>query len=310
MNVLVTGAAGLLGAHLMAACSRQHDVVGVDRHPWWGDQPMRMLLADLSEPRRIEEAVSFASPEVLIHCAALVNVDACERDPDEAYALNAQLTRALLGAVSPRCLVVYISTDGLFDGHALNVDEQEPPSPLTVYAKSKLQGEWEVRQAAKNHLIVRTNFYGWSSGRKETAAEWLYRSLETGKPVTLFNDFFFSPIYVIDFAERLMRLIDSSHRGLVHLAGGERVSKYQFGELMAGAAGCSMANVRQGSIDDARLAAPRPKDMSLNSSLFSRVTGMDVPGCLAGLRRFLHDRTRPLSERVEARQRVSEEASI
>ena len=301
-KILITGSSGLLGAHLMMALSRAHEVMGIDRHPWWGDQPLPMHVGDLTDATLLGEVIGAAEPDVLLHCAALVNVDACERDAAQAYALNAQLTSVLARAVPRTCLVVYVSTDGIFQGDRPNATEEDLPCPRTVYARSKLHGEWEVQQATENHLIVRTNFYGWSSGRKETAAEWLYHALEAERAITLFDDFFFSPIYVVDFVERLTWLIEGGSRGLVHLSGRERISKYQFGALMARAAGFSMAKVRRGSIDDAHLSARRPKDMSLDCRRFATLTGKDLPGCLEGLQRFLEDRSRRLSARVGTRQ--------
>jgi dTDP-4-dehydrorhamnose reductase len=286
----------------MAALSRRHNIVGIDRHPWWGDQPVEVCTGDLASHKFIADTVTRVAPDVLIHCAAMVNVDACERNPALAYACNAGITRDLARAVSPDCLFVYITTDGIFKGDAPFATEELLPCPRTVYGRSKLHGEWEVELATKNHLIVRTNFYGWSSGRKRTAAEWLYHALETGQPITLFDDFFFTPIYMLDFVERLELLIEGGHRGIVHLCGGERVSKYDFGALLAKLAGLSMESVRRGSIEDAGLAAPRPKDMSLSSERFRRLTGVDVPGCMAGLRRFLADRGRTLSARFDARE--------
>jgi dTDP-4-dehydrorhamnose reductase len=263
---------------------------------------MTLLMGDVAAPGCLADAVASVAPEIVIHCAAMVNVEACEQDPAQAYACNAQATKGLVRAVSPKCLVVYISTDSVFKGEKPFATEEELPSPRSVYARSKLQGEWEVEQGTERHLIVRTNFYGWSSGRKETSAEWLYRALETSQPVTLFHDMFFTPMYVVDFVERLMRLIEQGHRGRFHLAGGERVSKYQFGALMASVAQASMDHVRVGSIDEAALGASRPKDMSLGCERFQRLTGMQLPGCQEGLRRFLNDRSRPLSARVSVGQ--------
>ena len=306
MKILVTGAGGLLGAHLVASLSRRHDLVGVDRHPWWGDEPAQWVSADLEEPGLLERTVRAVSPEAVIHCAAMVHVDACERDRASAYVANVVITRNLLRAVPPGCLFVYLSTDGIFKGDSSFCVEEELPCPRTVYGRTKLEGEWEVQLASPDYLIVRTNFYGWSSGRKRTSAEWLYEALEEGRPITLFEDFFFSPIYVADFVERLQTLIEGGHRGVFHLAGKERVSKSQFGERMAHLADFSMDRVRRGSIDEAHLLAPRPKDMSLDSSRFTRVTGLDLPDCVTGLRRFLQDRGLPLSRRF---QRTCLEAS-
>ena len=303
-KIVITGSSGLLGAHLMAAYAQRHEVIGVDRHPWWGDQPFRTFVEDLATPAALRLLRDLA-PTVLIHSAALVDVDACEHDPTQAYAVNAQLTKAFARAVPLTCLVVYISTDGVFKGDAPHMAETDLPCPRTIYARSKLQGEWDVTLATPHHLIVRTNFYGWSSGRKQTAAEWLYQSLANGAPITLFDDFHFSPIYVVDFVQRLMLLTDGGHRGLLHLSGADRVSKYQFGAMMAKAAGFSTAPIRSGSIDKAALAAPRPKDMSLDSRRFCQLTGTTLPGCKEGLRRFLEDRTRPLSARVEAAREAS-----
>lgn len=305
MKMLITGASGLLGAHLVAALSGRHQVVGIDRHPWWGDQPADVRVADLSTPGLIQETVAGFAPDVAIHCAGLVSVDACERNPDRAYACNAGVTRILAAALPPGCLLVYIATDGIFKGDAPFASEEQPPCPRTVYGRSKLHGEWEVALASRQHLIVRTNFYGWSSGRKQTAAEWLYHVLESGESVTLFTDFFYTPIYVVDFVKRLDLLIEGGHRGIVHLAGRDRVSKAQFATWLAEAARLSLLQVRWGSVDDASLVAPRPKDMSLSSEQFRRLTGVNVPGCLAGLRRFLADRHRPLSARFDGwRQRT------
>ena len=297
MKILVTGACGLLGSHVMAALSGQHDVVGIDRHPWWGDRAAAMLSGDLHQPGVLEAALEQTVPDAVIHCAALVHVDACERNPALALTCNATLTQRLARAVPRGCLLVYISTDGIFTGETPFTTEDQPPAPRTVYGRSKLEGERVAAATTDNHLIVRTNFYGWSSGRKPTFAEWLYGALEQQQPITLFDDFFFTPIYVVDFVERLEALMRSTHRGIFHLCGRDRVSKNDFGLRLATMAGLPVRQVRRGSLKDAPLAAPRPRDMSLDSGRFCRLTGLDVPRYEAGLSRFLEDRTQLLSQR-------------
>ncbi len=299
MKILITGAGGLLGAHLIALLSRGHRVAGTDRHPWWGDQPATLIPGELADPSFLEELIRKTQPDCLIHCAAITDVDLCERDPALAAAMNADVTRRLVRAVSPGCRFVYISTDGLFQGDKPMVTEEEPPRPRTVYGKSKGQGEREVRLAGKQHLIIRTNFYGWSSGRKKTFGEWLYEGLRAGTPITLFEDFFFTPIYVSDLAENLAVLIEGGHQGIFHLGGRDRLSKYQFGKMLAEEAGFSLDSVRVGSLDRADFMVARPKDMSLDSGRFFRATGIPPPEARAGLIRFLKDRGRPLSRRFK-----------
>lgn len=307
MKVLVTGASGLLGGHALAFFSRRNETLGLDRNPGWGDRPAAVELGDLAEPGFGEGVVRRFQPDLLIHCAAMADVDGCERDPARAELYNAGMTRRLAQAVSPKCLFLYISTDGLFQGDRPLVNEETPPQPRTVYGKTKLQGELEVRLATKNHLILRTNFFGWSSGRKKTAGEWLHHALKEGSPITLFEDFHFTPIYVVDFLERLEALLESGHRGVVHLCGRDRVSKLEFGTRMAELAGFPKTGIRRGSIRAAGLLADRPADMSLDCGLFRRVTGLELPGCEEGLRRFLSDRDRGLSARFGPAQTVVQE---
>jgi dTDP-4-dehydrorhamnose reductase len=297
MRVLVTGASGLLGAHLAAAFSGRHEVVGVDRHPGWGDAPIRWIEADLTGQGFAARLVREEKPQIILHCAAMANVDACEKNPEAALRANAGMTRELAVSAPDGSLFVYISTDGLFRGDRPFVDESVPPAPKTIYGRTKLQGEAEVRQACPRHLVVRTNFYGWSSGRKKTAAEWLYQALKKEEAITLFDDFHFTPIYVVDFVRRLEALIRSGLSGTFHLAGKDRVSKSDFGFLMAELAGFPTRNVRRGHLAEAQLLTERPRDMSLGSSRFRQATGCDVPTCEQGLRRFLEDAGKPLGER-------------
>jgi dTDP-4-dehydrorhamnose reductase len=297
VKFLVTGAGGLLGAHLAAALSADHDVTGTDRHPWWGDRDIAFMQGDLGTPGFIEATVQAVRPDVMIHCAGLVNVDRCEEEPALAYATNAEVTGRLARLTAPSGLFVYITTDGIFKGDCSFATEAWLPCPRTVYGRSKLQGEWETQIATPNNLIIRSNFYGWSSGRKASAAEWLFQALEQGLPLTLFQDFYFTPLYVVDLVERILALVAADRRGIFHVGGRDRVSKYDFGLRLAAAAHLPTLGVRAGSIAEASLRAARPRDMSLDSSRLLQATGLAPPDCGEGLRRFVADRFRPLSAR-------------
>ena len=297
-RVLVTGACGLLGAHLVEVFRPHAHVAGLDRNPWWGDQPLDLKVGDLMDHTFLKRVVDDVRPDVLIHCAALVDVDRCEQYPAEAYAINSDITRVLASAAGPGTLFVYVSTDSIFKADRPFSTERDLPCPRTVYARSKLHGEWETQLATANHLIVRTNLYGWSSGRKKTFAEWLHESLRTSAPITLFEDLFYTPIYVVDLAERILALCRSEYRGVVHVAAGDRASKLEFGLAMADLAGLPAASVRPGRLKDAALGADRPSEISLDTSLSVRLTGLPAPPWRDGLNRFLAARGRPLSERI------------
>jgi dTDP-4-dehydrorhamnose reductase len=298
VNVAITGACGLLGAHLAARLSPEHRVVGFDRHRWWGTTPLVLHHGDLTNDQARIDFLDDAAPDVLIHCAAMVDVDGCERTPDAAYRLNATLTRQLAHAVPAACRVVYITTDGIFDGTRPFRTEADVPCPRTVYGRSKLHGEWDVQLSGRPHLIVRTNFYGWSSGVKSSAAEWLWRALESKQPITLFDDFYFTPLYVMELVDRIVALMKGDANGVVHVVGAERVSKLGFGQALAAEAGLSTEAVKAGSIELAALLAPRPRDMSLRSDRLEGLTGYPEPSLREGLQRLVADQHLSLEARA------------
>lgn len=299
MRILITGACGLLGAHLAAHLASSHEVIGLDRNPWWGKRPLQVRPGDLAQPGWIESQIKELKLAWVIHCAALANVDRCEQEPALAEQMNSEMTRRIARTVQGPTRILYISTDGVFHGDRPFAFESWAPTPRTVYGRTKRQGELAVEQHAPDHLIVRTNFYGWSSGRKKTAGEWLEEALRERKEITLFHDFYFTPLYVVDLVERLKALMESGLRGTFHLAGKDRVSKYEFGSRLAECAGYSMDHVRRGSIDDAGFPAPRPKDMSLSSERFEQLTGIPASGCDEGIRRFITQRGVCLEERFQ-----------
>ena len=296
MNIAITGASGLLGAHLVAGLMTKHEVFGLDRHAWWGERNLPFFMGDLLDPAFLDVAIPACQADVLIHCAGTTDVDGCQRDPAQAMKFNAGLTRDLVRRIPESCLFIYISTDSVFSGNSSFWKETDAPSPCNVHGSTKLEGE---REAAKHsrHLILRTNFYGWSSGRKKTSAEWMVNALKNGDAITLFDDFFFSPIYVADLVQLVSGMIDRESSGLFHAVGHDRVSKYEFGEMMAEAMKVPMSNVKKGSLSDAKFFAPRSSDISLCTMKISTEMKREVPGCRAGIERFLADRSKPLEKR-------------
>jgi dTDP-4-dehydrorhamnose reductase len=296
MNIFVTGAAGLLGAHVLTYFGWRHQVLGTDRNSWWGDQPAPFIQGELLDRPFLANIFADFSPDVIVHCAGMVDVDGCERNPEKAFQSNVETVRILINTAPRQCLFVYISSDAIFSGPSSFWKETDTPHPPNVYSQSKLEGERVAGQAAE-HLIVRTNLYGWSSGRKKTSGEWLYNALHNRDSITLFEDFHFTPIYVTDLARALSDIIDIGHRGVLHVAGRDRVSKHEFGTTMAGLMGVTMENVRRGSVKDAKLTATRSTDLSLSTARARELLGRDMPGYEEGLQKFVSDHGKPLSQR-------------
>lgn len=265
-RLLITGGSGLLA--LNWACAMRDSwrvVLGIHRHPV-RLAGVETCPLDLDDARRLVRQFAEVAPDLVVHAAALTSVDECEADTVQARHVNAGLARNVAEAASARDVrLVHVSTDHLFAGDRSNYREDDSPVPLNEYARSKLLGEEWVRQTYPQALILRTNFYGWGHASRQSFSDWILQSLRAGREITLFDDVFFTPLLADALATAAHRLIEQSADGLFHLAGDERVSKYEFGLRLARAFELPQALIRRGSVTEASLQASRPRDMSLDS---------------------------------------------
>jgi len=226
-------------------------------------------------------------PSWIIHCAAMTNVDWCETNPRDAYSMNGQVTRELVrGAKRAGASLLYISTDSVFDGRKGNYTEEDEPSPLNVYGRSKLIGEKAVQEEGESSLIVRTNIYGWNIQNKQSLAEWILATLESGQSVPGFVDVFFTPILVNDLSEILLEMVDRQLTGLYHVAGSQVCSKYEFAVELADLFGLDKSLIKAASLADSFLKANRPPNTSLRTTRISQTLGRPMPDLMSGIRRL------------------------
>ncbi|SVC84829.1 uncharacterized protein METZ01_LOCUS337683, partial [marine metagenome] len=152
---------------------------------------------DLTDIERLESWLLKTKPDVVIHCAAMVNVDECEIKEDLAYQLHVKTTEIIANFLNNHNgQLIYISTDSVFDGYKKKkYSEEDLTNPLNVYSKTKLLGENSVLSMKKG-LVLRTNIIGWSMKDKISFAEWVLINLVKKKPIKLFNDVFISPLHV------------------------------------------------------------------------------------------------------------------
>ena len=161
MKILVTGAGGLLGGLAARLAAPKHEVLGCDR-----------ARLDVRDRDAVLRSFREFSPEAVLHCAAYTDVDGAERAPETAREINATGARVIAEcAREVGGLVLYVSTDYVFDGHAATpYREEDTPRPLSSYARSKLAGEQAVAEACpEGHLIVRT---GWLYGPGKGFVDW------------------------------------------------------------------------------------------------------------------------------------------
>jgi len=286
-RILVTGASGLLGLNLAQEMKTKHEIIGADRGKLI-HAPFQIVKSDLSDPRNVDSVLDAAQPAWLINCAALANLEDCERDPDMARRLNVDLPAQLAESCKARDIsFVHISTDAVFDGDKNRAyAEDDAPNPLSVYAQTKLEGETATLSKNPQALVARVNFYGWSLNGRRSLAEFFVNNLSAGKNVSGFTDVMFCPMLVNDTARTLVKMLEKKLSGLYHLVGTQTMSKYQFGVEIARKFGFDENLVAPKSVHASDLTARRSLNLSLSTHKLSTDLGESLPNFSTGLNEF------------------------
>lgn len=294
--VLVVGGTGLLGAPLslrLREIGCQVHVVSASRRfpPRSGIQSIQ---CDLNQGGVGEDLLRTTSPDVVINCAAITNVDACESDP-VAERINTEWPRELAASASAAGIpCAHISTDAvgaISSGEGLP-DEGAPVRPKNAYAHQKVRAEAGVLEASDGQaLVVRTNFFGWSPQPERGLAAWALRELKAGHRVNGFSDVFFNPLYTEDAVDLLIDLLTSDVHGVIHLVGAECLNKYAFICRLAKVCSLDSSLVDEGRLALAELKAARSLNTCLSTGRMEGVLGRKPPTVTEGLVRMVRDET-------------------
>jgi len=262
-KVLVTGASGLLGSKLVKALSDGYEVIPTHSTHLIHPDSVRMDIVDGKEVARV---LSLVRPEFVVHAAAETNVDKCETDRELAWSVNAEGTRNIAeacGKVGAR--LVYISTDYVFDGEKGFYSEEDETKPVNYYGVTKLKGEEFVKKLCEDFVIVRTSvLYGRHPSRVNFAT-WVINSLRDGKRISVVEDHYNSPTLADDLAEAILRIARKDAAGVYHIAGSERISRYDFAMKVAEIFGLNRSLITPVKMKDLKAwVAKRPRDSSLS----------------------------------------------
>ena len=285
MKVGVTGASGMLGTSLVAHLSEKHKVFATSRSKGIEGDNIEWDCFDLTDIALLNEWLEKSKLDVVIHCAAIVNVDACEENVELATELHVETTKAMVDYLSSSFgRLIYISTDSVFDGEKQGAySESDLENPLNVYAKTKLMGERPV-QLMTNGLVLRTNIIGWDLRNSVSFAEWMLKKLTDNVPLNLFYDVNFSPLHVDNLSLIIGKIIERPIFGLHHCVSSDSISKYDFGKKMAETFQLSNENINRVSVDSIDFKANRPKNMALNIKKISAVLKHDFPSAIDAIK--------------------------
>jgi len=238
-RILVVGSNGLLGQkmaeHLLRGTAYHITMASIEEQPVrpLESAPYRKL--DITSHKEVREIVEHVRPDVIINCAAMTNVDACETDRETAWKINVKGVEYLAeAAMKHHAQVVHVSSDYVFDGKNGPYSEDDKPEPLSYYGKSKLASENVLRSAGIHFVIARTMvLYGYAVGVKANFALWLVQSLQAKQTVRIVDDQIGNPTLVDDLAYGLLRAVELGKTGIFHIAGREITSRYEFALRLA-----------------------------------------------------------------------------
>lgn len=273
--MLVTGAGGLLGGALCTALASELDVwAGV--HHAAPPREFPTVALDLEQPETLAAALRASRATVVVHCAALADADACERDPARARSLNVDATAALADACARTgARLALISTDLVF-GPEIGLpprDEACPAEPLSVYAATKLEAERIALRTPGNAAFRVALVAGCGHGPRGSATEGLAWALRAGRPLRLFRDQYRTPVDPVSLARLLSAWAGSAHDGLFHAGGPQRVSRLELGHRVAALLGLPTAGLEAVDQDDRLAPAVRPRDAAMDSGRATHLLG-------------------------------------
>ena len=261
MNVLLTGAAGMLAAEVVPELKRNGFIVsGYDVNQRLPD--IRKL--DITSLEDVRKAVEEIKPDYIFHLAAETDVDRSEKEPDHAFKVNTIGTENMaLVCRESGIKLVYISTAGVFFG-----DKPEPytefdaPRPANIYGVSKLQGEFSVQRLLSEYFIVRA---GWMVGGWEIDKKFVYKivqQLKEGKTeLKVVSDKCGSPTFTKDFAKNLVALVKTGRYGLYHMTNRGSGSRYDIAVKIVEFMGLK-GKVTVNPINSAQFPLPAPRARS------------------------------------------------
>ena len=294
--ILITGSSGMLGIDLCEELRKCYNVAGVDlvRSPQSAVRSFRK--GDITDRRGIERIISEIKPDVVIHTAAMTDVDGCELDKAKAYKINADGTENVaLACKKIDAILIYISTDFVFDGKKKGpYKEGDKTNPISVYGDSKLKGEEAIKKVLKKYFILRT---GWLYGRHgRNFVENILEKAKREKVLRIVNDQVGSPTYTKDLAKALGVLVDKilttynlqlTTYGIYHVSNSGSVSWYRYAKEILRLVK-SKTPVTPISSEELARPALRPAMSVLDNSKFGRFAEFKMRHWKDALKEYLH----------------------
>ncbi len=266
-KLLVTGASGFLGWNICHVAQSKWQVYGTYSSHDIDSKNLNFIKVDLTNFTALKSLFETLKPTALIHAAAQSKPNFCQQYPEQAYPINVTASINIAGLCSDLSIpCVFTSTDLVFDGSNPFYQETDPVSPISIYGEQKVKAEEEMRRRYPNIIVCRMPLmFGKPSPYSGSFIQGFIQTLKQGKELNLFIDEYRTPASGITAAKGLLMALETQEK-IIHLGGKERISRYNFGHLMAEVFELPTTKIHSCCQQDVEMNAPRPADVSLDSS--------------------------------------------
>lgn len=258
--MLITGSEGYIGSNVVNHLKeKNYDVYSLDNKDQIRSEYYR---TDITDKSAVDCIIERVKPDIIIHTAGLSSLVQCEKDKPSASSININGTRNIIGAIKAskrQIKMIFISSEYVFDGQGGGYKENSRRCPTTFYGQTKKMSEDDIVNELKDYIICRVaNVYG----RGGKFFSFLVEKIKLNNRVEVYNDVFYTPTYIDYLIDSLVRLMEKDFIGIVHLAGNERLSRYQYAVKLARVMGREEHLIKATHQPEGGLIA---KDSSLNS---------------------------------------------
>lgn len=288
-TVLITGATGMLGKDVYNLFSDdlKYRTYAINRQRNNIIKDEEQILIDLCETEKVKEILHNIQPDIIIHCAALTDVNKCEIEKEYAHSLHVDATQTL-SQTCPNAKFIYISTDSVYDGFRGNYSETDETNPQNYYAITKLQGEDMVKKYSKESYLLRTNIFGFHIPLCKSLFEWGLDSLMRSEHIWGYENVIFNPIYTKDLSKIIKELVDGKFQtGIYNIGSPNHISKYYFLELIREHLNIDSKFLSKKNIETSINDVKRPLNTTLNIKKIQTI--QNIPDLTKSFQRCLMD---------------------
>ena len=265
-KVLLTGGSGLLGCSSFLTQKNNWDITLWLRNHQVKLSGVTTKIVKLEDLNEVKASLNECRPDLIIHAAGMTNIEDCESNEYRATLSNVISSKNLAKASAELGIkFIFISTDQV-SKDCESASEEDIGFPINIYARTKLQAEYDVMKYHPECIIARTNFFTWGHKWRKSLLDFIVDNLREKKLVTLFDDVRFNPLSTEKLLCYLDKLDDAGVKGIFNLSGDDKISKYDFGMMICDVFNLDKNYIKKGTLAGATKLVPRPLNLTIDNS--------------------------------------------